>query len=458
LSAGAARVDITPEEPLFLYGYPHVPRIWTGVHDPLYASALVLDDGSHAIALISVDVLMLSHETVRELRHRILAETGISTGSILISATHTHSAPVTCEVLAFRDDPVVPPIDAGYMARVSEGVVKAATQAAASRRPARVAITHATAAGVGGNRHALDGPSDSEVAVLAIRDADGDVLIALDLVYSMHPTVLHEDSTAVSADFPGFTRTHLAEAFPGATVVYHTGPSGNQSPRWHVTSQTFGEAERLGRALGEAVRGAVEALPVDGYSAGVTVDAAQDYVSLPGRTFPTVAEAESLFGDARAAYARLQRAGAPHGPLRTAEVAVFGAEECVTLATAQAQGEIAALLARYTPAEVQVLRVGDTFLVGLPGELFVEYGLAIKSRAGARAHVISLANGELQGYITTPDAEGYEAGISLLEPEAGDMLVQTAVGLIGRMSDKASKRRGGFTHQSDSCPRHIVHD
>ncbi len=98
----------------------------------------------------------------------------------------------------------------------------------------------------------------------------------------------------------------------------------------------------------------------------------------------------------------LRHAGAPHGPLRTAEVAVFGAEERVTLARAQAQGEIAALVDRYTPAEVQVFRVGDTCLVGLPGELFVEYGLAIKARAPRRAFVISLANGDLQGYIVTP--------------------------------------------------------
>ena len=435
LSAGAARVDITPEEPLFLYGYPHVPRISTGVHDPLYASALVLSDGPRTVALISVDVLMLSHETVCELREQIAARTGIPAGSILISATHTHSAPVTCEVLAFRDDPVVPPIDAGTMARVGDGIVESATRAAASRRPARVAITRATAAGVGGNRHTLDGPSDPEVGILVVREADGAAFIALDLVYSMHPTVLHEDSTEVSADFPGFTRAHLAEALPGVTVIYHTGPSGNQSPRWHVTGQTFGEAERLGRALGEAVRAAVEALPGSSYRAAITVDAAQDFVALPGRTFPTVAEAEALLEDAHATHTSLRRDGAPHGPLRTAEVAIFGAEERVTLARAQAQGEIAPLLVRYTPTEVQVLRVGDAFLVGLPGELFVEYGLEIKARAGGQAFVISLANGELQGYITTPGATGYEAGISLFLPQAGAMLVQTALSLMRRMGE-----------------------
>lgn len=45
LKAGAAKQDITPEQSLFLFGYPHVERYSQGTHDPLYASALVLDNG-----------------------------------------------------------------------------------------------------------------------------------------------------------------------------------------------------------------------------------------------------------------------------------------------------------------------------------------------------------------------------------------------------------------------------
>ena len=48
-------------------------------------------------------------------------------------------------------------------------------------------------------------------------------------------------------------RQQIAEAFPGMTTVYHNGPSGNLSPRYHVKGQTFAEAERLGRSLGESV-------------------------------------------------------------------------------------------------------------------------------------------------------------------------------------------------------------
>ena len=146
--------------------------------------------------------------------------------------------------------------------------------------------------------------------------------------------------------------------------------------------------------------------PPAAFREALQLGAAQGWVSLPPRVFPPVGEARDLLAQTQAQYAALKAAGAPRAVVRTAEVTVFGAEERVYLALAQERGEITALQARYTPVEVQVLRLGETYLVGLPGELFVEYSLEIKRRAGRRVFVISLANGELQGYIVTPGAEG----------------------------------------------------
>ena len=103
------------------------------------------------------------------------------------------------------------------------------------------------------------------------------------------------------------------------------------------------------------------------------------------------------------------------------------------MARAQRAGEVDALREAYTPTEVQVLRVGSAFFVGLPGELFVEYGRDIKQSAPAQTFVISLANGELQGYIVTPGTGGYESGLSLFAPEAGAVLVGAALDLIEQM-------------------------
>lgn len=428
LRAGVGRSDITNRIPLFLAGYPHVPRVSEGVHDPLFATALFASDGKASVLAVAVDILFVHHDTVAACRRRIAAETGVPAAAILISATHTHSGPLTLQVLPWRDDPVVPPPDPRYVADMADGIVAAAVGAVRSAAAAELAVATAYSEGVGCNRHDPAGCRDPEVGILCLRRPGGDIL-ALQLVYSMHPTVLHEDSRLVSADFPHYTRAALEARWPGAAVLYHTGPSGNLSPRYHVRGQTFAEAERLGLTLAASVGAAVAALGDSDFRTEVPIGAAGTRVTLPPRTFCSVAQAEQDLRTAVETYERLRRQNAPHGPTRTAECAVFGAEEKLTLARAQADGHLEALLGAYNPVEVQVLRLGDAYLVGFPGESFVEYALAVK-RACPRAFVISLANGELQGYIPTPEATGYEAALSLFEPASGDRLVAAALELL----------------------------
>ena len=78
LVAGAATADITPDGPQFLFGYPHVARISTGVHDRLLSSALYLCDGRTALLLVSNDVVAIGNETARRVRQRIEQRNGSS--------------------------------------------------------------------------------------------------------------------------------------------------------------------------------------------------------------------------------------------------------------------------------------------------------------------------------------------------------------------------------------------
>ena len=129
----------------------------------------------------------------------------------------------------------------------------------------------------------------------------------------------------------------------------------------------------------------------------------------------------------------MERDGAPRAEVRTAECASFGADRTVIFAEAQATGEMQKLQAQYTPAELQVLRIGDAFIAALPGELYVEFALELKRRAPGKTFVITIANGELQGYIVTPEAEvkrTYEASFGIFTPAAGTSLVETALGLL----------------------------
>jgi hypothetical protein len=405
-----------------------VERISQGIHDPLLATAIYLDDGTTKLLTIAADLLFVPHELCRAVRGRIADATGIPAEHVMISATHTHSGPITNEILSWRDDPVVPPPDAAYLARLADELVGVATDAVAAAEPAELAIAAALSEGVGGNRLAADGIRDPEVGLVYLRSQGDHRPLALHLVYSMHPTVLHEDSPYVSADFPGYARLHLERQFPGLRVAYHNGPCGNLSPRYHVTTQTFAEAQRLGELLGRQVERTLADLGDNAFRTDIQLGAARTFIDLPPRDFGSVAEAQRELAEARAEYERLKRENAPHGPVRTAECTVFGAEEQVTLAQAQAEGATARILEDYLPTEIQVLRIGDAILACLPGECFVEYALELKRRVPG-AFVISLANGELQGYIPTSDATGYEARLSFFEPEAGLRMIEAAVRL-----------------------------
>lgn len=135
---------------------------------------------------------------------------------------------------------------------------------------------------------------------------------------------------------------------------------------------------------------------------------------------------------ARERHATLQRTGAPAAAVRTAECDVFGAEETAELARAAGDGRLKEAIAARTPAEIQAISIGPWTFVGWPGEFFVEYALAVRARVPG-TFVISLANGELQGYIVTPEAAArgvYEAGNAVFAPENGQRFVDATVALL----------------------------
>ncbi len=254
LTAGIGIVEITPEDSQFLFGYPHVERYSTGVHDPLYSSALCLKSRGTKVLIISNDIIYVGKQSVARIRKRLTELTGIAEKDILISATHTHSGPMVMDCISNASDPVVPKADRNYIKFMEQQIVAAGTMAAGKMEEVEIGLSVADAAGVGTNRRDPDGLSDMDVPVLAVRSIKSGKMLSLMLVCSMHPTVLHEDSKLISGDFPGMTRKYLQESVDkNCAIIYHTGCEGNQSPRHVTKSNTFEEAERLGNLLGSAV-------------------------------------------------------------------------------------------------------------------------------------------------------------------------------------------------------------
>jgi hypothetical protein len=248
----------------------------------------------------------------------------------------------------------------------------------------------------------------------------------------MHPTVLHEDSTLISGDFPAMARQQLQRNTFGedCVILYHTGPAGNQSPR-HVTREnTFKEAKRLGGILADAV--AKAAINIR-YTSDVAIACRSATAQLPLRIFPSEADAKAKLTGAIDRLARLRSSNAPRTEIRTAEVDWFGAEETLTLSRAAADGRLQRAAASVMPAEIQLIRIGEWNFVAWPGEMFVEFALEVKKRH-PNTFVIAYANGELQGYLVTKqavDEGGYESSNAIFKsPESGEILLHKTFELL----------------------------
>lgn len=437
LKVGLAVADVTPENSQFLFGYPHVERMSIGVHDPLLATAFYLTDGSQQSLFVAVDVIFLSKSQVREIRQAVFAQTGVPPQSIMISATHTHSGPVTMSFVSCNADPTVPAPDPDYIRRLIDQTVAAGVRAITGAAPAEIAIVAPDVAGLGTNRHDPQGPAIPRVPMLFVRSAIDKTLWGVMCTCSMHPTVLHEDSRLISGDFFGLARQCVQKTIgEDFAFLVQMGAAGNQSPRHVVKSNTLEEARRLGEILAKAVR---DALEVAEFSSDWPIECFQSEVELPRREFPALEDALAHEKSAADRLDFLRRSSTDKAAIRTAECDWFGAQETVTLAKIQHAGNLEAALIESLPAEIQIICIGPWRWIGWPCEVFVEFAIQIIQQY-PRTSVVTLANGELQGYLVTQEAitkKTYEAmNATFASPISGEMLVDRTTAMLSQFESR----------------------
>ena len=216
LRVGAAKVDVTPTQ-------GELPKNILRILDHLYARTIVLDNGQTSAALITVDTGVLSEETWQAVTQQIERELRIPTSNILLTATHTHSAP--------RQG------GAQYARAIVESVRVARTRLA----PARVGYGSGVSY-INVNRNIVDpktrrwwegpnyeGPSDKTVAVMKFEAVDG-TPIAVYYNYAVH-AVIAGQLDEVSADIPGAASRYIEDSYDDALVaVWSTGAAGDQNP------------------------------------------------------------------------------------------------------------------------------------------------------------------------------------------------------------------------------------
>lgn len=441
LKAGVAQIDISPEKGMELAGYPHYPRNNTGVHDPLFAACLYVSDDSTELAMVTLDLLFFSKRHVAEVRRRVRAVCGLPGDHLMISCSHTHSGPWA----AGRLD--VESLEAGkeqphaYVESLIERITRIVAQAKNASFVATLAYgceLCGAEQGVGGNRTLRGGPHDPLVSVIAVKDEDGCVR-GVFANYTLHPTFIHEWSDVVTADYPGYIRQEIAQHAPDAVFGFAQGASGNQSSRYYRTGESFDEAERVGRLLGNA---AMRVVAQGAYQSEIRLSAATSAVEPIIRAFGEEAELERRVANDRAVYDDLY---ARYGTSvnrdeyylwQNANLKLLGSEDQLGYVRMQNRGVSIELLRDERPAEIQVFLLGECCVIGLPGEAFVEYALYLKAMAGYPMVVVNtLANGCLPGYLITPQGMsegGYEADTSMLDVAFGRVLVDCALDTIAR--------------------------
>jgi hypothetical protein len=242
LRVGAAKIDITPTD---LAGLTNVwGRQFEGVHDPLFARVLVLDNVAATAAVVTADLSAFGNTWT--LREQIARELAIPIDHIFIMATHDHSAPRAGPVTPGARTRVGGPATAAYTEKVYEKVVTALQQAKASLRPARMGAGSGRA-DVNINRDEYtgkgwtigidaDGPSDKTVWVVKFESLSGEP-IAILMNYAVHSVVLGPDNTLVNGDLAGAAQRHVEHAYQDKVVALWTmGAAGDQNPIYNMSS------------------------------------------------------------------------------------------------------------------------------------------------------------------------------------------------------------------------------
>lgn len=247
--AGAGKVRLDPKPGMPLSGYfNRYSKGNEGVHDPVFARALVLEAGERRAGLVNADLLLVTIE----LRDLLLSRVSdLELDFLVVTATHTH-----CSIGGYVDNrfaelAVMGRFDPEALAIVLDGMEAALREAAASLQPARIGAGVGEAPGVSANRRHLEGITDPELRVLAVWDQEGNLMAAI-MNHAVHPTTMPASTMLVSGDLAGAAEAMLEERHPGAVVMFMNAGLGDQGPALKPTGPDDWEpVQKMGRALAD---------------------------------------------------------------------------------------------------------------------------------------------------------------------------------------------------------------
>jgi len=197
LHAGAGKVDITPPRSIYIAGFDR-HRISEGVRDPIYARAVVVDDDSATLALISADLIGLFKDDIDLIRKEVALRVGLREDMIVITATHNHQGPDT---LGFWGTDDKSGADEGYVNSLPDLITTAVENAVQTTRSCSLKFgsTMVDRRGLVRNTRG-SGLVDRQLSVLTF---ENDERIATIVNFGLHPETLGGWNRLISSDFVG---------------------------------------------------------------------------------------------------------------------------------------------------------------------------------------------------------------------------------------------------------------
>lgn len=431
MNAGAARIDITPDHEVWMEGMIRAHRS-SGVHDPLYAKALVLcetDLQKDGIAFVSTDLCLISTEDNLATRRRITQKTGIPTERIILAATHNHSGPATIGYFSPKED--------DYIKALIDKIVAVAASAVTALAPAVVGCASGREDTISHYRRLLAddghvvmnwepwpaerivrplGVIDPEVGVLKVMSAnDTTKTIALLFNHAGHPNVLSGDNYLITPDYPGLAEKILEKKF-GGTALFFNGAQGTMDIDG-LKDRDWAGRDRVGQALADAVAQTAQGIKS---LAPAKFRVAATHYTVPARK---ISAKELAWADRI-----LKQTG---GAVQTVADGVgddYKAGHYRKLHACENQA---------IEIEQVCVTIGDNALISFPGELFTEIGQQIKAQSPLKhTWCLGLANGQI-GYVPTREAisqGGYEPDTRAADDAAAEQIVAHSLELLRRLA------------------------
>jgi len=356
-------------DPVWIAGFG-TGRLAFGVHDDLWARAIVLEYNAERVVLVAVDLVGYMANHIRDTKDFIEERLGIIPEEIVICSTHTHDGPDT--IGRWGPSMFTTGLNKDYMIFVQEGVASAVEQAKRSMVPARVIFAKEDIqADVVRDGGGIGNPGrdpmivDRTLLVMQVEEEQGGKTIASLINLAAHPEILWSENHFISSDFPHYLREEVEDAIGGVAIFIPGALGGMMTP--NVSANTFEEAERFGRLIArEALAILKDAAPAA--IQGIGLEYGYGMFPLDNREVMELAREFGLMDipEERIIYS-YDQCREKYG---CREDEVHPCQEKVMISIGEKAGQ--EVMKGCAPVLIQAITLGHAQMVGAPGELFPE--------------------------------------------------------------------------------------